>query len=228
MKHKICALAFSAAALCSTGTAIAQDDAPIIRDGTHVIVVHKLHTDSPYTGGGDLAGCMIVSNLGRNAVPSLYSWGNDPGAWCGLSGYVDVVLQNAQAVWQVRSIHASNGKHAYVIKSHVNGRCLIRGRNGQASAPSLHLWTGLGGDDAYCGFRSADELIANGQAAWSFETSPFGWGVLARSAWTATNADHRLGFAAPRTWPNTDPAAGFANFSHGVNRWMFVFWPTDY
>jgi hypothetical protein len=104
-------------------------------------------------------GCMIVGNGGNAEVPSLYDWGS-PGAYCGLSSY------SAQARWQIYAVRSTTtGKTGHVIKSAVNGKCLIRGASGQATFASLYLWP-LNADHLFCGFRTADELIENGQAAW--------------------------------------------------------------
>jgi hypothetical protein len=222
------ALAFAGAfgAAGSAGAETIED--PVIKEGTYVMQVHSSDAND------QVAGCMIVSNNGRNSVPSVYDWGMGGSAWCGLSGRVEDVLQNRQAVWRITSVRASSGAHAYVIKSHVNGRCLIRGHGGRASAPSLHLWTELpGGKDAFCGFRDADELIGNGQAAWSLDAERLGWGVLVHSASTGPgNASPGLpatmGFAT-NIIPHRDPNTGFAAFvPTPPNPWFFIFWPTDF
>lgn len=224
----LAAFAFASVVGVAAPASAQGTEAPRIKDGPYVIEVQRLDEDPAVYSR--FAGCMIVSNNGKNSIPSLYWWGgqNVDSSWCGLSGDTVDIMRNGQAVWQIASIWASNGKHAYVVKSHVNGRCLIRGSNGYAGHPSLHLWTGLpGGDAKYCGFRNADALIENGQAAWSFDTSGYGWGVFVHSAWTG-NSGARLAFATPPVYPNTDPNSAFASFTQAANPWFFVFWPTEY
>ena len=72
---------------------------------------------------------------------------------------------STKARWFVYPVTASTGQVAYVIRTRTDNRCLIRGNNGTATTPSLLLW-GTVADPRFCGFPTADALIANGQAAW--------------------------------------------------------------
>jgi hypothetical protein len=192
-------------------------------DGLYVVeAFHRLPT-----GDSQVGGCMIVSNNGFDSVPSLYYWGRAFQGWgnCGLSNNRQTVLQNRQAVWQVTTITASNGQQAYVIKSQVDGRCLIRGNNGYAGHPSLHLWTEHpGGNAAFCGFRTADELLRNGQAAWSMDTAGFWGGEIVYSLWTTQPVKGFLAFSPmPPVFPNTANRFTFASFANGTDPWWYFF-----
>ena len=85
-------------------------------------------------------GCMIVGNSGTSSVPSLYVW-NPDAAGCGRAP------GNTQALWSVYPVTSLSGKVVHVIRSQVNGKCLIRSSNGQASQASLHLWTDSSAQD---------------------------------------------------------------------------------
>jgi hypothetical protein len=170
---------------------------------------------------------MIVSNNGHDTVPSLYDWHRDGATWCGLYESAEEMLLNRQAVWEVYTVSATNGEQAYVIKSLVNDRCLIRGQNGHAAQPSLHAWTSVGGGDArFCGFRNADELILNGQAAWTFDVmdASADVGAVLGARTGGPNAGVLAFSKTPSVYPNTVNRDTFASFTSAPNRWAFLFW----
>lgn len=131
-------------------------------DGAYTLVARPLAQAS----GGS---CMIVGNNGQSPRPELYDWQAGGAArHCGFQGG-DTVVANAQGAWDIRPITTSQGLVAHVIRSRVNGQCLIRKDNGHADHFSLHQWSELSADPTYCGWPSADALVANGQAAWYFD-----------------------------------------------------------
>jgi hypothetical protein len=174
---------------------------------------------------GKPAGCMIIGNSGLDEFPTLYDWGAS--GWCGLADSKTDMLNNRQAVWSIHSIVGSNGVRAHTIKSYVNGRCLIRAQNGTATFPSLYMWSLPGGDTRFCGFRSADELIQNGQAAWYFDGLQIGGSAWLQSAKIGTQP---LGFgpiptAFPVRWERI-----WASFPAGVpvgGAWEFNLYPME-
>ena len=62
----------------------------------------------------------------------------------------------------------SQGVTAHIIRSRVNGQCLIRSNNGTDAMASLYMWGDIA-DKTWCGLPNADVLIDNGQAAWYFD-----------------------------------------------------------
>ena len=205
----------------------AHAGATLLDDGLYVIDVHQatgLH--EPFARYG---GCMIVSNGGWDNTPSMYYWGNPAAANCGLTSSAQEIVAGKQAVWHVHAVTASSGTRAYVIKTLVDDRCLIRGECGVASAPTLFLWTAIaGGDRVYCGFRNADELIANGQAAWDITGTRFQDGhVVATALSNLRSPQGHLSFVT--TWytqfPNTVDRSTFAGFTSDANPWFYTFWP---
>lgn len=219
MKQKIAGLTLALAAASGLAAPVAAQTIP---DGQYVIQARILDGSR---WGYQVGGCMIIGNNGRNAVPSMYHWWNTAGpSYCGLTPFHQVIVQNAQSVWNVSSIRASNGKQAYVLRSQVNGSCLIRSGNGYATSPSLHMWTELGGPSRFCGFASADALIANGQAAWSIEASPSGRDFLAYALTVNSAGRGDLDFPAPVFHPTEVELP--ASFSTGANAWVFMFIPT--
>lgn len=226
MKNNRFASCIASTVLALTGlfgvsaSAIAQ---VAIEDGLYVInVSYYPENEGIYSYYG---GCMIVGNNGYDAVPSLYYWNKPNGTWCGLSDDRGEVLRNRQAVWEVYAVKAENGMRAHVLKSHVNGRCLARGQDSRASTPSLHLWSLPGGDPKYCGFRSAAELIKDGQAAWSLDTMVIHPDLFIAYAISAGRTPHRraLGFPRPSTFPAVWGGT-HASFTSGASHWMFEFW----
>jgi len=110
-------------------------------------------------------GCLIVSNNGLAERPSYYRWGGTGGPeTCGL-GDAKTLYDNKQAVWRLQSVTSSDGVSAYIIRSRVNNKCLIRSNGGSADTASLHLFVQTA-DTTWCGLNDANALIANGQAAW--------------------------------------------------------------
>jgi len=147
---RFCYVFAGACALASS----AQAQVPNLVQGTFSI-------ETPYYVSGSTTptnqGCMIIGNSGQSDVPSLYDWGMG-NYTCGL----DAV--NWQEMWEVYALSANNTL-VHVIKSRVNGKCLIRGQSGAAASPSLYLWP-TSSYTEYCGFSNAKDLISNGQAAW--------------------------------------------------------------
>jgi len=114
-------------------------------------------------------GCLVVGALGHASSPSFYRWeGNGAPETCGV-GDDDALVAHGQAVWDIHPITDRNGVTAHAIRSRVNGKCLIRSNNGNNAAPSLYVW-GNNTDMTWCGLPDADTFIANGQAAWYFDT----------------------------------------------------------
>jgi hypothetical protein len=195
-------------------TAMAQ---VAVTPGTYLIDATKKKAPGTSWDGG----CMIVGNNGTSNVPSLYVW-NPDAASCGRAP------GNTQALWSVYPVTSLSGKVAHVIRSQANGKCLIRSSNGQASQASLHLWT----DSplkTFCGFLTADALIANGQGAWDFsEMVPIGpWGGLSNYA-----GHPRIAFGnrawlvfspEPTEWPSQHPDRSLATFTDDpvlADQWM--------
>lgn len=225
MDHKVAAWATGllAATLAITGSASA---APRVEDGLYAIQVYQsLGPDA----GSRWGGCMIISNRGADTVPTLYHWGLPFNYWgeCGLGAWPEAVLKNRQAAWRVNTVVGTDGSLAYVIKSAVTDQCLIRGHNGYAENPSLHSWSNLpGGDAAFCGFRSPDELLLNGQAAWSLKVVDVlgELGTIVTSASTNKPIVGHLGFSPnPPVFPNTADRHAWAVFSKDANPWWFFF-----
>ena len=196
-------------------------------DGLYAIeAMYEVNWSSASKWGG----CMIVSNRGQDRVPSLYHWGGpfNGNGECGLTNDRQAMVRNAQAVWRVSTVVGGDGRMAYVIKSHVNGRCLIRGEGGIATSPSLHLWTEFpDGDARYCGFRTADDLLRNGQAAWITAAFPYGvnhTGAVVKSLRTTHPIPGFLAFASlPDLWPNLFDRTVHAAFSNTATPWYFDF-----
>lgn len=215
----------AAAALALTGlfhvAAHADEQAMIVNDGLYTFQATRWH--GTY---GQPAGCLILSDGGRDIVPTLYHWGGS--GWCGLSDTSAGMLANRQAVWSIRSITASDGRRAHIVRSHLNGLCLIRGNNGTAVNPSLYLWGLPGGDANFCGFRNADEVIQNGQAAWYFYGLQIGG-----SAWMKDVRvfGQSLAFGPiPVNFPNTLDRFSWATFPGGnmtSSTWEFNLYRMD-
>jgi hypothetical protein len=221
---QIMASALLAATLGIAGQAHASER---LLDGLYVVEVYHhppgLNSPPPKFGG-----CMITGNNGHASVPSLFYWSGNFHGWgqCGLSDSRAVVLQNAQAVWRVYTVVGTDGQSAYVIKSHVNGRCLVRGENGHAKSPNLYLWTGLGGDDKFCGLRSADELLRNGQAAWTltFDDGTDMTGGVGKAPRIRNPEVGDLAFwPMPEAWPQPYDQFVPAVFLPVVSPWVFDF-----
>jgi hypothetical protein len=211
----------------SLGAAAQANASAQLLDGLYAIEVYyeKLWPVQTIQPGG----CMIVGDSGQAQVPSLYYWGGNFHGWgeCGLTSDRALLLQNRQSVWRVYSVSGSDGRTAYVIKSHVNGRCLIRGQNGNAPSPTLHLWMDPGGQDKFCGLRSADDLLRNGQATWwmNFQSGADMTGGIAHDLRTAHPVFVQpLAFSPlPEAWPQTTSQLVPAVFSTITSPWMFDF-----
>jgi len=195
-----------------------------VADGLYVIDVnYTRRTDDADVVG--YAGCLIISDSGRDTFASVYHW-NQPGkVWCGLGTSIADLVANRQAVWQVYSVIGTNGARAYVLKSYVNGRCLTRGHNGTAMAPSLFLWTQVRGDATFCGFPSADELIRNGQATWYLDATSFQGNAFVRSARNGASLALLTISPSPTRDPSTENRQAWASFvSTPSTQWTFTFW----
>ncbi|MCC8363468.1 S8 family serine peptidase [Lysobacter sp. A6] len=110
--------------------------------------------------------CLMVGNEGNDTVPSFDRWWNTTYAAnnCGL-GDAATLMANKQAVWHFTPIETGVGMTAYVIRSAVNQKCLIRGSNGYAEQAELFSWP-VHADKTWCGFPTREALVANGQALW--------------------------------------------------------------
>ena len=172
-------------------------------------------------------GCLIVGNNGTAQFPSLYHWGRGPRETCGFPADKRELLANRQAVWDIRPITSTSGKTAYAIRSRVNGACLMRGHNGTAGRADIYLWGDIA-DKQFCGLRSADAFVENGQAAWQLadlqpiarDAGPSWFGALRLERPTAST----LGFSPwPWLWPNPVPDYAFnAIHPQGTpNPWWF-------
>lgn len=142
------------AGLCLAAPAIALESGPLIQGSYEIETWFTLSGNGPFG-----TGCMIIGNSGASASPSLYRWPVG-GAHCGLN------IPHAQATWDIYPI-VSGQTVRHVIKSRVNGKCLIRAGNGRDINPSLYLWPEYA-DKHFCGLPDANALIINGQAAWDF------------------------------------------------------------
>lgn len=185
-------------------------------DGAFTLVARPLAAAS----GGS---CMIVGNNGQSPRPELYDWQTGGAArHCGFQD-ADTVVANAQGAWDIRPITTSQGLVAHVIRSRVNGQCLIRKDNGYADHFSLHLWTELGADRTYCGWPSADALVANGQAAWYFDAptraTVDGTSTLTMGLQTIRPGFGFLGF--------TGTEAFAPNVVDDGRAWTFTAWPLN-
>jgi hypothetical protein len=185
-------------------TAIAQ---VAVTPGTYLIDADKKMAPGTSWWGG----CVIVGNSGNASVPSLFVW-NPDAAGCGQAS------GNTQPLWSIYPVTSLSGKVAHVIRSQVNGKCLIRSSNGQAAQASLHLWTDSS-LKTFCGFLTAEALIANGQGAWDFSgmvpVGPFG-GLsnyagrprisVGSKSWLVFSPD-------PTEWPSRHPDRSLATFT---------------
>jgi hypothetical protein len=113
----------------------------------------------------DYIGCLVAGKDGESETPSLYDWGVGPN----LCNQPDGPISKT-AIWDIYMLTspAPERKSAYVIRSRVNGKCLIRGSSGTASNVTLYRWPSSS-DTRFCGHPSVGALIANGQAAWNFD-----------------------------------------------------------
>jgi hypothetical protein len=219
IEKKCMASLWLAASLAITVQADASAS-PRLADGLYVIEAHHWMTDRP-------GGCLIVGNNGHDAVPSLYHWGGNHhrDGQCGLSKRRSVLVGNRQAVWEVYWIDSPAYGSAYVIKSHVHGRCLIQGASGHAGRPAFHMWTGIAGGSArYCGFRNATELMANGQAAWRLRlVDSFGPASQAIDyVMNHTGRDFLTFSTLPAVFPNKHGGV-HAAYQYGSSPWSWHF-----
>jgi serine protease len=131
--------------------------------GAYTLVARPAHVSGPL-----FEACMIAPTSGTRE-PILYDWQKPGGArqHCGWRNEAELLGQ-MEGVWDIQAVTTSHGVTAHVIRSRVNGKCLIRGHNGYATYADLYLW-GQNPDKMFCGFASADELVDNGQAAWFLE-----------------------------------------------------------
>lgn len=105
-------------------------------------------------GKNIVAGCLVNGDASNPSTPFSSNWGSpkcDAPPQAGSEAHL----------WEVHNI----GPSLHVIRSRVNGYCLIRGNHGHAERPQLHLWN-LSADKRYCGFPDAHALMENGQALW--------------------------------------------------------------
>jgi hypothetical protein len=127
-----------------------------------------------------------------------------------------------KALWDVAPVASSTGQAMYVIKSRTNGRCLIRSGNGTAQSASLHLWA-TSGEMRFCGFPTADALIANGQAAWDLgDLHPVAETQRAYHAGAIRLNKPTQAFLGPATGA---ASTNFSNDAGVVEQWMLEFHP---
>jgi hypothetical protein len=107
--------------------------------------------------------CMIFDAAQGAYGVRTHRWTTVPTGLCGL-GHVTAHTENKQAVWDIAPVKHTDGRKAYVIRSRVNGQCLIRSNNGQDNSARLFSWNAT--NPALCGWGNEDALIDNGQAAW--------------------------------------------------------------
>jgi hypothetical protein len=141
-------VAFAPAIVSAEGLA---PELPTVQ-GTYSISAFKKSNDKY-----DFAGCVVMA--GGN-VPTLRN-GGDPSC----RQAPDATTEHRWNLYKVRSGH--------VIKSPVNGGCLIRGNNGMDRNPSLYLWQ-QNADKTYCGFADGRALRDNGQAYWYLDVLEYG------------------------------------------------------
>jgi hypothetical protein len=164
MRYQLLATALSCGAAFASFTAKAQvgpyPDAAY--NGGYVIeVLPNTTLDHPNPG------CMIF-----NASQGAYGVGTHRWPNAGLCGLGNLAAHAAdkQAVWDIAPIKHTDGRKAYVIRSRVNGQCLIRSNNGHDVAPRTYMWNHT--NPQWCGWGSQDALIDNGQAAWILGDTP--------------------------------------------------------
>jgi hypothetical protein len=196
----------------------------IIIDGTYLI-----DTSFEDSNGRALAtGCMMQGNAGKSTVPSLYKWSGS-GHYCNLD------VASPQALWRIYPV-TFNGVVRHVIKSTIDGKCLVRGNSGQAAQASLFLWPG-NSDTRLCGLKTAADFIHNGQAAWDFSqlrahsVTPFDYAdgnILYSGAISLMPANQPRSYLMfspmPTSSPSSTPDVSMATFSDKLTGWrLYLF-----
>jgi len=130
-------------ALLGTLAAPVQAQSHMSIQGTYAIQVVE---------GNRVRGCLVNGDAHAPSTPFYYK----------LADHTCNPLQpdDTYHLWDVYNIG-----YLHVIRSRVNGYCLIRGHNGHAARPTLYLW-GESEDKTWCGFPDVHALVENGQALW--------------------------------------------------------------
>jgi hypothetical protein len=136
--------------IASNANAQSTMELPTIQ-GTYSISVHKKLTHDT----GYYVGCLVTDGT---KVPKIRH-GSDPACQ-------RAPARGTDHRWNIYKV--SSG---HVIKS-PGGLCLIRGNNGLAAGPSLHLWP-LKADKTYCGLTDSRSFRDNGQGYWYLPTREF-------------------------------------------------------
>lgn len=217
----LCALVLTGSLSLAAAPAIAQTAVSgIVIQGTY-----EIETSLKDSSGRVKAyGCMILGNSGFNPVPSLYNWGGD-GHFCGLE------TASAQALWDIYPVVA-HGVVRHVIKSKFNGKCLLRGDSGRAANASVFLWPDSA-DKHFCGLRTAEDFVTNGQAAWDFSqlkgynVGAYGYGdgdivySGSISLHPVNQAQAFLTFSpTPASAPSSLPDTSMATFTNTASDWQ--------
>jgi hypothetical protein len=132
-------------------------------------VIEALYPRDTWSGTYDYAGCLVAGKDGTSEKPSLFDWNADANNLCRQpTGPV-----SKTAIWDIYVVADPPWRSVSVIRSRVNGKCLIRGDGGQASTATLYKWT-ASGDATYCGFPSLQDFMNNGQAGWDLNMNDVG------------------------------------------------------
>jgi hypothetical protein len=171
-----------------------------------------------------VAGCVIVGDSGRDSVPSLFHWRQGTQN-CGHLG------PNPQAQWDIYPI-VEGLTVRHVIKSRVNGLCLIRGSGGEGRHPILYVWSNDPDKQRLCGFDNVHDFMSNGQAAWDMtqlETNVNADGDVVYAGRISSKNGQVLGFdpiwlgAARERWS----WATFMSDPVSAERWRLNFWSSN-
>lgn len=194
MSNKLFALSLAAAAALSTSLAAHAESEPAVPpddfSGAYVIEV------MPVAGATHAAQCMTINPSQRDYGVRVQNWGK--GGLCGM-GSLAANVAAKHTVWDVTKITHVDGRHAYTFRNRATGKCLIRGHNGNDVQPTTHLW---GPSNAYCGFKSAEAAIDNGQGTWLFDEVPFSGGLAAANLRTTRFAYLSFATMAAGSLPN--------------------------
>ena len=129
-------------------------------------------------------------------------------------------------LWDVQAIRNPSGypQWVHVIRNRVDGKCLIRGDNGTSGWTITYLWSDSA-DKTYCGFVSAQALVANGQATW--DLSGFALGSLPNNAFpTFTGALRAPAYSdGYLTWNGLHTFPFFSKYGPGAWRVTFAAQP---
>jgi hypothetical protein len=145
------------AAILAASLACAQ--ASIAQDAHGIEVMLRLQgTRSPAQ-----ADCLILSNSGRDLIPSRHAWGGGAARqpYCGFATQAEQEA-NGQSVWIIHTVTAPRfgvadtgiNHHPYVvIQNKRTGACLVSDHEGDISRPSTVIFPGSG---PYCGATAVE------------------------------------------------------------------------